>query len=105
MDCRRPRGGSVPEHGHRARRLRPPPLATDRVRFVGEAIVAVVAETVMQANDAADMVIVDYEPLPAVVRPRRRWPRTRPCCSKHTATTSRSPTSIRSTTDRSATPT
>ena len=44
-----------------------PPLATDRVRFVGEAIVAVLAETVTQAKDAADMVIVDYEPLPAAV--------------------------------------
>ncbi|MEP7201016.1 MAG: xanthine dehydrogenase family protein molybdopterin-binding subunit [Ilumatobacteraceae bacterium] len=44
-----------------------PPLATDRVRFVGEAIVAVLAETLAQAKDAADMVIVDYEPLPAVV--------------------------------------
>ena len=44
-----------------------PPLATDRVRFVGEAIVAVFAETVTQAKDAADMVVVDYEPLPAVV--------------------------------------
>jgi aerobic carbon-monoxide dehydrogenase large subunit len=44
-----------------------PPLATDRVRFVGDAIVAVVAETAVQAKDAADMVIVDYEVLPAVV--------------------------------------
>ncbi|MEO8266518.1 MAG: xanthine dehydrogenase family protein molybdopterin-binding subunit, partial [Ilumatobacteraceae bacterium] len=44
-----------------------PPLATDRVRFVGEAIVAVFAETVTQAKDAADTVVVDYEPLPAVV--------------------------------------
>jgi carbon-monoxide dehydrogenase large subunit len=44
-----------------------PPLATERVRFVGEAIVAVLAETVTQAKDAADMVIVDYEPLPAAV--------------------------------------
>src|SRR5215210_926087 len=32
-----------------------PPLAIDRVRFVGEAIVAVVAETAVQAKDAADM--------------------------------------------------
>ena len=46
-----------------------PPLATDRVRFVGEAIVAVLADTVTQAKDAADMVIVDYEPLPAAVTP------------------------------------
>ena len=44
-----------------------PPLATDRVRYVGEAIVAVLADTVTHAKDAADMVIVDYEPLPAAV--------------------------------------
>ena len=44
-----------------------PPLATDRVRFVGEAIVAVLADTVTHAKDAADMVIVDYDPLPAAV--------------------------------------
>ena len=44
-----------------------PALAGDKVRFVGEAIVAVVAETMVQAKDAADMVIVDYEVLPAVV--------------------------------------
>ena len=37
------------------------------MRFVGDAIVAVVAETAVQAKDAADMVIVDYEVLPAVV--------------------------------------
>ena len=46
-----------------------PPLATDRVRYVGEAIVAVLADTVTHAKDAADMVIVDYEPLPAAVTP------------------------------------
>ncbi|MDP9465032.1 MAG: xanthine dehydrogenase family protein molybdopterin-binding subunit [Actinomycetota bacterium] len=44
-----------------------PPLAVDRARFVGEAIVAVLAESVTQAKDAADMVIVDYEALPAAV--------------------------------------
>ncbi len=44
-----------------------PALAGDRVRFVGEAIVAVVADTVTQAKDAADMVIVDYETLDAAV--------------------------------------
>ncbi len=42
-------------------------LATDRVRFVGEPIVAIVAETEAQAVDAAEAVIVDYDPLPAVV--------------------------------------
>lgn len=40
-----------------------PLLATDRVRFVGEAIAAVVAETQAQAQDAAELVMVDYDPL------------------------------------------
>ncbi len=44
-----------------------PFLAADRVRFVGEAVVAVVAETQAAAVDAAELVLVDYEPLPAVV--------------------------------------
>src|SRR4051812_11288257 len=42
-------------------------LATDRVRFVGEPIAAIVAETRSQAVDAADLVFVDYEPGDAVV--------------------------------------
>ena len=42
-------------------------LATDRVRYVGEPIVAIVAETESQGIDAAEMVFVDYEPLDAVV--------------------------------------
>jgi carbon-monoxide dehydrogenase large subunit len=41
-------------------------LATGKVRHVGEAVAAVVAETVAQAKDAAEAVIVDIEPLPAV---------------------------------------
>ncbi len=44
-----------------------PPLAVDRVRFVGEVVAAVVAETDAQALDAVEAVVVDYEPLPAVV--------------------------------------
>lgn len=46
-----------------------PPLAIDRVRFVGEAVAVVVAETKAQAVDAAELVEVDYDPLPAVVDP------------------------------------
>ncbi len=41
-----------------------PLLAVDRVRFVGEPVAAVVAETLAQALDAAELVVVDYEPLP-----------------------------------------
>ena len=46
-----------------------PALADGKVRFVGEPVVAVVAETVAQAEDAAEVVLVDYEVLPAVVDP------------------------------------
>ncbi|HVM08944.1 MAG TPA: xanthine dehydrogenase family protein molybdopterin-binding subunit [Acidimicrobiales bacterium] len=44
-------------------------LATDTVRFVGEPIVAIVTEERYQGADAAEMVFVDYDPLPAVVDP------------------------------------
>ncbi|HEU5308927.1 MAG TPA: xanthine dehydrogenase family protein molybdopterin-binding subunit [Acidimicrobiia bacterium] len=43
-----------------------PALARDRVRFVGDAIAVVVAETKAQAVDAAETVVVEYEPLAAV---------------------------------------
>ncbi len=46
-----------------------PPLAVGTVRFVGDIVAVVVAETRAQAVDAAEMVIVDYDPLPAVVDP------------------------------------
>jgi aerobic carbon-monoxide dehydrogenase large subunit len=42
-------------------------LAVDRVRYIGEAVAAVVAETAAQARDAAEAIVVDYEPLPVVV--------------------------------------
>jgi len=45
-----------------------PPLAVDIVRYVGEAVVMVVAETAGAARDGADLVEVDYDPLPLVVR-------------------------------------
>ncbi len=41
-------------------------LAIDRVRHVGEAVALVVAETLAIAKDAAEKIVVDYEPLPAV---------------------------------------
>jgi aerobic carbon-monoxide dehydrogenase large subunit len=44
-----------------------PVLAVDRVRFVGEPIAAVVAETAAQAADAVELIWADLEPLPAVV--------------------------------------
>jgi carbon-monoxide dehydrogenase large subunit len=44
-----------------------PPLATGKVRFVGEPVAMIVAETEAQATDAAEAVIVDYDPLPAAI--------------------------------------
>jgi carbon-monoxide dehydrogenase large subunit len=45
-------------------------LAPERVRFVGEAVAAVVAESVEQARNAAESISVDYEELPMVVDPQ-----------------------------------
>jgi aerobic carbon-monoxide dehydrogenase large subunit len=44
-----------------------PLLANDKVRFVGEPIAVIVAESAAQAADAAELVVVEYAPLPAVV--------------------------------------
>ncbi len=46
-----------------------PPLAAEVVRFVGEPLAVVVAETPAQAADAAELVEVDYEPRPALIDP------------------------------------
>ena len=43
------------------------PLARERARHVGEPVAAVIAQTVSLARDAAEAVVVDYEPLPSVV--------------------------------------
>src|SRR5438477_235767 len=51
--------------GHRTKRL---PLAQRRVRYVGERVAVVIAATEAEARDAAELVSVDYEVLPAVVQ-------------------------------------
>jgi len=59
-DFKRPDGSptaSPPRHA----------LAVGAVRFVGEAVAAVVAETIAQARDAMEAIDVRYEPLPCVV--------------------------------------
>ncbi len=45
------------------------PLAIDKARFVGEPVAVVVAKDRFTAEDAMELVEVDYEPLPAVVDP------------------------------------
>ncbi|MEY4372105.1 MAG: hypothetical protein RL219_874 [Actinomycetota bacterium] len=59
--------GMAKVHDHFAR----PPLAQDTVRFVGEPIAVVIAETAAIARDAAALVEVDYEALEAVVDPEQ----------------------------------
>lgn len=46
-----------------------PPLAQGKVRHVGDQVAMIVAETLNQAKDAAELIEVDYEILPAVVDP------------------------------------
>ena len=46
-----------------------PALPTDKVRFVGDPIACVVAETLLQAKDAAEAIEVDIESLPVVTTP------------------------------------
>jgi aerobic carbon-monoxide dehydrogenase large subunit len=65
--------GDLPVPGGMKRRdgsplYRPPfpALVKDRVRWVGDYVAFVVAETLHQAMDAAELIVVDYEPLPAV---------------------------------------
>jgi carbon-monoxide dehydrogenase large subunit len=43
-----------------------PALVIDRVRYVGDPLAMVVAETLNQAKDAAELIEVDYDPLPSV---------------------------------------
>src|SRR6476469_3972826 len=44
-----------------------PALTKDRARWVGDYVAFVVAETYHQALDAAELIVADYEPLPAIV--------------------------------------
>lgn len=48
-----------------------PPLASGKVRFVGEAVAAVIAQTPEQAADAAETIFADIEPMPAVTDPEQ----------------------------------
>ncbi len=66
--------GTLPTDGSRKRRdgspafrTPRPALARGRARHVGDPVALVVAETAAQAADAAELVAVDYEPLPAAV--------------------------------------
>ena len=57
-------------HGKDGSPMKEPPhpvLAQGKVRHVGDQVALVVAESVLQAKDAAELIVVDYEELPAVI--------------------------------------
>ncbi|MBP0494017.1 xanthine dehydrogenase family protein molybdopterin-binding subunit [Pararoseomonas indoligenes] len=56
--------------GSPARTPTQPVLTTDKVRFVGDPVAMVVAETAKDARDAAEAVVLDIDPLPAVTEAR-----------------------------------
>ncbi len=61
---------AAPMKGRGGAELLKPPhpmLAIDRVRYVGEPVALVIAETAAQAQDAAEAVVIEYEDLAAVV--------------------------------------
>src|SRR5439155_11369599 len=53
--------------GPKGFRTKRPPLATERVRYVGERVAVVIAATEALARDAVELVFVDYDVLPAVL--------------------------------------
>src|SRR6266498_3417315 len=68
------------------------PLAVDEARYVGDGVAVVIAESREAARDAAELVQVDYEPLPTVVDPEHALAEGAPlveefgtnrCCSFH----------------------
>ena len=71
-------GGLKRRDGSPQYKPRYPILAEDTVRWVGDPVACVVAETRMQAMDAAEMIAVDYESLPAVTSTAEAWQRGAP---------------------------
>jgi aerobic carbon-monoxide dehydrogenase large subunit len=59
LNRKRPDGSPMFARPHRG-------LTSNRARYVGDPLALVVAETLAQAEDAAELVQIDYEPLPSV---------------------------------------
>lgn len=63
-----PTGASLTDKNNQPQKLAGLPLLADgKVRFVGQPIAMVIAESVRAAQDAAELVLIDFEDLPAVV--------------------------------------
>jgi len=63
-------GGLKRRDGAPGYKPRYPALVEDRVRMIGDYVAFVIAETYYQAVDAAELIEIDYEPLPAIVSTR-----------------------------------
>ncbi|MEX0290580.1 MAG: xanthine dehydrogenase family protein molybdopterin-binding subunit [Flavobacteriaceae bacterium] len=59
------------KNGETMREPKHPLLAKDKIRHIGEAVAIVIAESLELARDAAELVEVDYEELPAVTDPKK----------------------------------
>jgi aerobic carbon-monoxide dehydrogenase large subunit len=65
-----PLGQAIPTHdGSPMHRPACPALTSDNVRYVGDPVAIVVAETAAAAKDAAESVLLEVDPLPAITRP------------------------------------
>ena len=82
-----------------------PPLARDRVRFVGDIVAMVIGESKAQALDAAEAVIIDYDPLPPSPTWRPRSRPTRRSCTRRRVPTLPTPWGPARSTASSTTPT
>ena len=67
LGLQRPRASRKRRDGSPAFVCPQPHLARERVRYVGDPVAFVVAETAAQAKDAAELIEVDYDPLPAAI--------------------------------------
>ena len=84
-----PCGVQLPKSdGEKAHQASRPVLARDRVRYVGDCVVLVVAETVEQAEAAGELVEIDYDPLDAVAEVGPATPQARPPSGTRSPTTS-----------------
>ena len=86
-----PCGWQIPDRdGQPMKEPKHPMLADGKVRHVGDAIAAVVAETLAQARDAAEAIVADIEELPAVIDMKAAVGPAPPRCTTTSAPTSAS---------------
>ncbi|MCL6587950.1 MAG: molybdopterin-dependent oxidoreductase, partial [Anoxybacillus sp.] len=63
-----------------------PPIAWEKVRYHGEVVAVVVADTLMQAEQAAQLIAITYEPLPVVGSPKEALKEGAPLLHENLAT-------------------